>query len=194
MGKLISIVGVSGVGKTSLVQALSATGNFEIAYEQHEERPFQVLFKQDPSYALVNQLDYLQHRAEQEFDLRSGPRPGLIDGGLDLDFHGFTRLFHANGWLSDPEFDLCRRIYTLTRDLLPPPDLIVHLTAPAPVVRQRLASRNRINIASEQDAELLDQFLKDWLETLPQNQKMHLVVSDEDLDYSRSVEMILARL
>jgi deoxyadenosine/deoxycytidine kinase len=194
MGKLIAVVGPSGVGKTSLVQALSAAGDFEVAFEQHSERPFQALFKQDPRYALANQLDYLLHRAGQEHALRTDPRPGLVDGGLDLDFHGFTRLFHARGWLSDLEFDLCRRLHGLTRELMPPPDLVVHLTASAPVIRLRLAARNRINIASGQDAELLDGFLRAWLETVPLNQKIQLDVSDEDMNYSRSVERILARI
>ena len=58
MNKLISIVGASGVGKTALVQALAKTGRFEIAYEQHAERPFQALFKNDSRYALANQVDY----------------------------------------------------------------------------------------------------------------------------------------
>ena len=106
MSKLIAIIGASGVGKTALVRALarhhppalrsSRRGNpvtgFVTAYEEHAERPFQALFQNDPRYALANQMDYLLLRAEQERTLRVGPQPGLIDGGLDLDFHGFTRL------------------------------------------------------------------------------------------------------
>ncbi len=56
MNKLITIIGPSGVGKTTLAQALCAKHEFAIAYEQHSERPFQALFKQDPKYALANQL------------------------------------------------------------------------------------------------------------------------------------------
>ena len=63
------------------------------------ERPFQALFKQDARYALANQLDYLLFRAEQEKELSASHKIGLVDGGLDLDFHGFTRLFHARGLL-----------------------------------------------------------------------------------------------
>ena len=70
MNKLISIVGASGVGKTALVTALSKTGEFITAYEQHAGRPFQALFKQDRRYALHNQVDYFLLRAEQERELR----------------------------------------------------------------------------------------------------------------------------
>jgi len=93
MNKLIAVVGASGVGKTALVQALSSVYPFATAYEQHAERPFQALFKNDSHYALANQIDYFLLRAEQEKLLRrASARIGLIDGGLDLDFHGFTRL------------------------------------------------------------------------------------------------------
>ena len=75
MNRLISVVGASGVGKTSLVNALNRTGKFITAYEQHAERPFQGLFKQDARYAFANQVDYQLLRAEQERSLRATSDP-----------------------------------------------------------------------------------------------------------------------
>ena len=115
MGQLISIIGASGIGKTALAQVLAKTGQFQLAFEQHEERPFQVLYKKDSRYGLANQIDYFLLRAEQEQELRKLPQPGLIDGGLDLDYHVFTRIFHHRGLLTDPEHDLCKRLYTTLR-------------------------------------------------------------------------------
>ena len=54
MGKLITITGPSGIGKTALVRALAKTGKFSVTYEQHEERPFQKLLKDDTRYGLAN--------------------------------------------------------------------------------------------------------------------------------------------
>jgi deoxyadenosine/deoxycytidine kinase len=193
MAKLISFIGASGAGKTSLVRALQTRGDFALGLESHAERPFQALFKQDPRHALANQVDFLLYRAEQERLLRLDPRPALVDGGLNLDFHGFTRLFHARGWLTDPEFDLVRRLYTLTRQLLPPPDLIVHLTASDEAIRARLATRDRINIASAADASLLASFLDEWLDTVPQERILRLDVTEEPADYSQCIPIILTR-
>jgi deoxyadenosine/deoxycytidine kinase len=193
MNKLIVIVGPSGVGKTTLARALCEKLNFAIAYEQHEERPFQTLFKQDPKYALANQLDYLLYRAEQERELRKSDKPALMDGGLDLDFHGFTRLFHVHGWLTNEEFSLCRRFYEHTRSLLPPPDLIVSLSASAQTISQRLASRNRINIASSEDASILNSFIQEWLISIPPLQLLRLDISEERSDYPQSTLAILKR-
>lgn len=163
MAKLVSVVGPSGVGKTSLVCALCAAApDFTPAYEQHVERPFQALFAQDRHYALANQVDYLLVRAEQERALRTSPGIVLMDGGLEMDFHGFTRLFHRRGYLSDDEFDLCRRLFATLRSAFPPPELFLRLIADPEAVSARLANRQRINIARADDTALLDSFLDEW--------------------------------
>jgi deoxyadenosine/deoxycytidine kinase len=196
MNKLISIVGASGVGKTALVTALSKTGEFITAYEQHAGRPFQALFKQDRRYALHNQMDYFLLRAEQERELRFSrtQKIGLMDGGLDLDYHGFSRLFHQRGLLTDDEFALCGRLYTTIRESLPFPELIVHLCADECTVTDRLAKRDRINIASAEDTTLFNFYLEEWLKTLAPDQILELDVSNETLGYEQSLARIMERL
>ncbi|MCP4140117.1 MAG: deoxynucleoside kinase [Chloroflexi bacterium] len=190
MGKLITFVGVSGVGKTTLAKALAATGNFATGFEQHDTRPFQHLFDKDKRYALPNQIDYFLLRAEQERVLRADPRPALVDGGLDVDFHGFARLFHNRGYLSNEEYDLCKRLYKQLRLSLPEPELVVYLTASEGVIRERLAKRDRVNIATSADAGLLKKYLEEWLETLPDKQILEFDVSTEGVGYKRLLKEI----
>jgi deoxyadenosine/deoxycytidine kinase len=197
MNKLITIVGASGVGKTALVQVLGRTGKFITAYEQHAGRPFQALFKHDRRYAVPNQVDYLLLRAGQEQELRSSPPGGpvgLMDGGLDLDFHGFTRLFHTRGLLTDAEYDLVRRLYEFIRTALPFPDLVVHLCADQATVAERLSRRERINIAGAGDTALLDAYLGEWLATVPPGRLLRLDVTGETIDYTQSVQAVLEHL
>lgn len=194
MSKLIAVVGASGVGKTALVEALAKTGRFNTAYEGHTERPFQALFKNDSRYGLANQIDYHLLRAGQEAQLRASSTIGLIDGGLDLDFHCFTRLFHRRGLLTDSELDLCRRLYTFIRGTWPRPELIIRLNADEATVASRLSTRDRINIASAEDTALFNSFLDEWLAEVPSDKLLELDVSKENITYSKSVKSILERL
>ena len=188
---LIAIVGSTGVGKTSLARALCAAKPFTLGLEQHTGRPFQALLKSDSRYALANQVDYLLLRAEQERGLRQSTAPGLVDGGLDQDFHGFTRLFHQRGYLSDAEFDLCRRLYETLRLELPLPDRVIYLTASESAIRERLSRRERINIASAEDIALLNAYLAEWVDSLDPQRVIRLDVSAAREDYSDVVNAIL---
>jgi deoxyadenosine/deoxycytidine kinase len=194
MGKLITVIGPSGVGKTALVRALAQAQNFATALEQHDERPFQVLFKQDARYGLANQIDYFLLRADQERALRASPQAGLIDGGLDLDYHGFARLFHVRGLLTDPEFDLCRRLYETLRSLMPLPELIVRLRTDQGTVAGRLSARERINIASAEDIALFESFLDEWLATLDPIHILEVDVTENDPYYTRLVPLVLSEI
>ena len=177
MGKIIAVIGNTGIGKTTLVKALSNDGGYSTGTEQHYERPFQNLFQDNPTFALANQVDYLLFRAEQELSLRQSPEISLVDGGLDQDFFVFTRLFHEKGMLSKNEFDLCRRLYHFFRLQLPKPDLIIYLTASCEVIQRRLANRDRINIAKSSDLDLINSYLEDWISTIPQDSVLHYDIS-----------------
>ena len=194
MGKLITFVGVSGVGKTTLAKALAKAGDFATGFEQHDSRPFQHLCDADKRYTLHNQVDYFLLRAEQERALRADPLPALLDGGLDVDFHGFARLFHKRGYLDEAEFALCERLYAQLRLALPIPELIVYLTASEEIVHQRLAARDRVNIATADDASLLKRFLKNWLDTLPDENVLYLDVSNVDVSYRALLPALLERI
>ena len=165
MGRLVTVVGNSGVGKTTFVRYLCRESGFTAGLEQLEEHPFQELFKEDhQGYALANQIDYLLFRAEQEIDIRKGVTTGVQDGGLDQDFFVFTKLFYHNNYLTEDEYNLCERIYRVLRQSLPPPDLIVWLRSSLDVITERYNRRNRrLDIAQIEDIDTIEILLEDWL-------------------------------
>jgi len=196
MGKLIVVVGNAGVGKTTLTQQLCQQGGFVSGLEQQAERPFQQLFANHLArYALPNQVDYLLLRAEQEWALRQQPQIGLQDGGLETDFWIFTRRFYQKGYLDEPGYQLCERLYTFFRQCLPPPDLIIHLMAPLEVIAARYAQRNRpLEIAQLDDLVALDALLTEWLDQVSAIPILTVDAANEDPAYTRATPWLLAQI
>lgn len=193
LGKLIVVVGNTGVGKTTFVRILCRAAEFTPSLEQHEERPFQELFSLDHErYALANQIDYMLLRAEQEIDIRKGNITGVQDGGLDQDFFVFTRLFYLKGYLTDNEYVLCERFYLVLRERLPPPDLMIWMRAPLDKIAERYNQRERSQgIARIEDMEIIESLLEDWL---GENGASPLFVIDseaEDRRYARAIPKVI---
>lgn len=173
---LITVAGNSGVGKTTLAEALARAGRFALGIEVPTTRPFQIRLAQEldqesdtafPRSALANQVDFLVFRANQERLLRDGPLDSVIDGGLDLDFHLFTRRFHQLGYLDDAEFALLTRLHAFLRASLGPPDLILNLSAPLDVIRRRRTQRGRpVDIAKLDDLGPMQDLLDEWIATV----------------------------
>lgn len=160
MAKIITVIGNVGVGKTTLTKVLAHEFNWVNCSEQHSDRPFQRKLLVDPRFGFANQMDYLLLRAEQEYEIRHGTKNGIFDGGLDLDFHVFTRLFHQNGYLDADEFALIERFYRFTRQTLPHPDLVINLAADESTIAARYQARERINIAKPEDMRQINLLLE----------------------------------
>ena len=167
MGKLISIVGNLGAGKTTLLSLLCEHASFTPYWEQPEKRPFQDRLRAELSrWALTNQIDFFLFRCEQEQRARQGDEIAVFDGGLDQDFHVFTRYLAQQGHLDPNEYRLCQRFYAFARTVLPPPDLIIRLQVDLPLLLQRKAARGRLTVDQSFDAQELGAFevlLDEWL-------------------------------
>jgi deoxyadenosine/deoxycytidine kinase len=195
MGKLIAVIGNCGSGKTALTKKLSEHYGLMSLLEQHQERPFQARFQDDlRNYSLANQIDYLLFRAEQEQSLRGSDKVGIADGGLEQDFHVFTRLFHLKGFLDDQEYGLCARLYGALRQALPPPDLLIRLSAPLPVLIRRRKIRTRaLDIVTADDLPAIEDILETWMAANP-IPTITFDTTPDDPDYSLTAVPLFAAL
>ena len=195
MGKLITVIGNCGSGKTALTRRLTEHYGLAPLLEQHAERPFQAKFQSDlSSHALANQFDYLLLRAEQEHALRASGDTGIADGGLDQDYYIFTRLFHRKGFLTDAEYGLCERLYQALRRALPPPDLIVQLSAPLDVlIRRRITRTRALDIVTADDLSAIEDLLHSWM-AVNKAPTILFDTSADDPDYSRTIQPLLQEL
>jgi len=189
MGPLIVISGISGVGKTTFARLLADRLGMPASLEQLQERPFHQLAAEGSGSMLANQFDFLLYRAEQERAIRSAHAGGVVDGGLEMDFHLFTRFFYQRGLLRPAEYALCQQFYRFTRSLLPPPEVIIHLDAPLQVVASRFIHRSReAEVTRLSDLSAQHELLQAWLVAQPDGKVLYLSTGEEDTTYAQAVE------
>ncbi len=194
MGKLVTIVGGSGSGKTTLARVICQAGNFAPYLEDLCIRPFQSSFMHEgKSFALANQVDFLLYRAEQEISIRNSEGIGVQDGGLDLDYYIFSRLFLENQYLTKDEFALVERLYRLLRTLLPPPDCVIRLNIPVDVIARRRNVRQReLDIAANSDLVKIDRLLKDWFSQNPPSSPVLEIDNQlDDISFSKTIDKVM---
>jgi deoxyadenosine/deoxycytidine kinase len=196
MGKLITVVGNSGVGKTTIVKTLAEIGSFYPILEINAERPFQRKFKDNlKEFCLANQVDYLLYHAEKQLFVMGNDNVGIQDGGLDFTFNIFTKRFHQKGFLDSDQYHVCERLYTYLHHFLPLPDLRIFLKAPTDVIAGRMRKRGReIDIEESQDLHALEGLLADWLEkdtTLP---TIHVDASQDDPSYASIINDLVKEI
>jgi deoxyadenosine/deoxycytidine kinase len=139
-------------------------------------------------------MDYLLFRAEQELSLRGSDKTGIADGGLEQDFHVFTALFHRKGYLGDQEYRLCERLYTALRQTLPPPDLLIRLSAPLDTLTRRRAARDRaLDIVTAEDLTTIEGLIEMWMARDP-IPTISFDTTQADPDYSLTIRPLLVEL
>ena len=129
--------------------------------------------------------------AEQERAARAAWGTAIHDGGLDLDFHGFAKLFWHKGYLSGAEYALCERLYTALRACLPPPDLVIYLMTPVALAERRYLARSRpLEITRLEDLALLHSLVDTWVATLPSDCVLRVDASAPEYGTDHSVAQI----
>jgi deoxyadenosine/deoxycytidine kinase len=196
MGKLITVIGNCGTGKTTLTERLCETGSFYALLEMNVERPFQKRFQENlKGHSLSNQIDFFLFRAEQEVFVRENNLIGVQDGGLDQDYQVFTKCFHHKGYLRDEEFSLCTRLYSTLRKFLPLPDLIIKLNAPHSLLAERMIKRQReIDVIKPEDLVDMENLIDEWLAKAVASPIIQVDTKEDDPSYSKVIDDLIREI
>lgn len=142
--KLITIAGNVGLGKSTLTAIMGRSLKINTLYERPEENPLLEKFLGDKkSYCYQLQLHFLQMRAKQRRQGKSGDGSHVKDRSLPEDLLVFCNQFHSDGLLTDDELDnLSTQFQTVNREL-PSSDLIILLQGSPSLAWERIQQRGR---------------------------------------------------
>jgi deoxyadenosine/deoxycytidine kinase len=140
-GSLIGVCGPMGAGKSTLVTSLASALGFTPRLERAEANPFFSWFLEDADrWSFWSQLSFILGSVGEA-------AAAAADAGTVLErppeemFEVFVRLLEQRGSLLPAEFELIEQVFTLSRCVVTPPDLLVVLHAGAPTLLARLRSR-----------------------------------------------------
>ena len=196
--RLILVAGNIGAGKTSLTERLGERLGWTTAYESVRDNPYLADFYSDMrAWAFHLQVFFLGHRAEQHLALARSPDSAIIDRSIYEDAEIFTRASLALGNVAQRDYDTYWRLYNLVVAHLPPPDLLIYLKAPVPVLLDRIRSRGR-EIERGVTADylgLLESFYDNWASSFDLSPV--LTIKSDDLDFvhkPRHLETVMRRV
>ncbi len=196
--RFILVAGNIGVGKTSLAERLGGRLGWLSGFETVADNPYLAEFYDDMrQWSFHLQVFFLGHRAQQHLTLAQQPHSAIADRSIYEDAHIFARVLRHMGNLSERDYESYRNVYELVVANLPRPDLLLYLTAPVPVLMDRIRQRAR-PIESGITADylnLLDTFYDEWLggfDLCPV-----LTIRTQQLDYvhdARHLDIVIERI
>jgi deoxyadenosine/deoxycytidine kinase len=196
--RFVLVAGNIGSGKTSLTERLGERLGWRTAYESVQDNPYLADFYADMrAWAFHLQIFFLGHRARMHLALARGPESAIVDRSIYEDAEIFARASLELGNVTERDYLSYRTVYQLVIDSLPPPDLLLYLKAPIPVLMRRIRERAR-DIEKGVTPEylgLLDRYYTDWLGAFDLCPVLTLRTDDLDFVHKpRHLEIVIERM
>ena len=196
--RLVLVAGNIASGKTSLTERLGARLNWITAFESVADNPYLGDFYADMrQWSFHLQVFFLGHRAQQHQELAHDAQSAIADRSIYEDAHIFARALHHLGNLSERDYRSYRRVFEQVVAGLPRPDLLLYLTAPVPVLKQRIERRGRAiegGITADY-LSLLEGFYQEWIQVF--DLCPVLSIHSQDLDFvhrSEHLDIVVQRM
>ena len=196
--RFVLVAGNIGSGKTSLTERLGERLGWKTAYESVQDNPYLGDFYSDmKSWAFHLQIFFLGHRARMHLALARGNESAIVDRSIYEDAEIFARASLELGNVTERDYQAYRTVYQLVIDSLPPPDLLLFLKAPVPVLMRRIRERAR-DIERGVTAEylgLLDRYYEEWLSRFDLCPVLTLRTDNLDFVHKpRHLEIVIERI
>jgi len=196
--RLVIVAGNIGTGKTSLTERIGSRLGWQTAFESVTDNPYLSDFYADMrAWSFHLQVFFLGHRAAQYLEYVNLPQSAILDRSIYEDALIFARALHEMNNINERDYLSYRRVFDLVVANLPPPDLLIYLKAPVPVLIERIHRRGReieTGITGEY-LSLLESFYEDWMDTF--DLCPVLTIRTDDLDFvhkPRHLDIVVQRI
>ena len=194
----VAIAGNIGSGKTTLTEILTRRYGAKAYYEQTNNPYIDDFYNNMSRWAFHLQISFLGSRIEQTLDMMSsGDKTIIQDRTIYEDAHIFAENLHSMGLIASRDFATYMKVFELTTNLIPQPDLLIYLRASIPTLVSQIKRRGRayeMNI-DESYLTLLNERYEDWINNIYSGRVLVIDKDVEDfVDNEQVVDSICARI
>lgn len=180
--KYVCIEGNIGTGKTTLCHMLAQEFNCRLILEEFRDNPFLPFFYADPErYAFTVELFFMTERHKQiQKDLLN---QDLFYDFAVSDYCFWKTLIFARNNLTENEYKLFQRLFTILNNSFPNPDLLVYLHRSPGRLLEQIKKRDR-SYEKKIDTAYLQSIQDSYFEFFRSQVNYPILILDvEEIDY-----------